>query len=108
MGQIIQSGQQVTFEGKVWRLISPDAKNFILMCLNRDKETRCQIKDLFETQWIRRWIENPVIEEKTALNITDSLVSFRKLGLLQSGMMSFMTNLMATSEELDELADMFK
>lgn len=35
-------------------------------------------------------------------------MSFRKIGLLESGILSFMTNLMATSEELDSLADMFK
>jgi len=78
------------------------------MCLNTDAEKRCHIKDLFETEWIKHWIDNPIIEEKTALQITDSLVSFRKVGLLESGVLSFMTNLMASSEELDELADMFK
>lgn len=91
-----------------WENISEDAKDFITMCLNKNKEQRCHIKDLFETKWIKHWIEHPVIEEKTALQITDSLVSFRKIGLLESGVLSFMTNLMATSEELDELADMFK
>jgi hypothetical protein len=78
------------------------------MCLNKNAEKRCSIKDLFETSWIKRWIAKPVIEEKTALQITDSLVSFRKIGLLEAGVLSFMTNLMASSEELDELADMFK
>jgi hypothetical protein len=66
------------------------------------------VSELFENPWIKRWIENPVINEDKLLQVTDALVSFRKIGLMQSGVLSFLTNLLVTADELNELADMFK
>lgn len=51
MHEVIES-HQVSFEREVWGHISEDAKDFIKMCLNKDQEKRCQIKDLFATPWI--------------------------------------------------------
>lgn len=66
------------------------------------------MKDLFEEPWIKAWIADPVVSDKTALVVTDALVSFRKAGILQTGVLSFLTNLLATEEEMEELGDMFK
>ena len=66
------------------------------------------MQNLFEDLWIKRWIEDPVVKERTALVVTDALISFRKAGILQTGVLSFLTNLLATEEELEELGEMFK
>ena len=42
------------------------------------------------------------------LNVTDSLVNFRKTSVLQKGILSFLINLMATEDELEELGNIFK
>jgi serine/threonine protein kinase len=65
-----------------WKNISPSAKDFVLKCLNRDAASRASVKDLFEEPWIKAWIADPVVSDKTALVVTDALVSFRKAGIL--------------------------
>ena len=48
------------------------------------------------------------ISQKRSLQVTDSLISFRRMGILSKGVLSFMTNLMTTEEEITELAEIFK
>jgi len=42
------------------------------------------------------------------IQITDSLLSFRKASVLQSCVTSFLTNILISDEQLKELADVFK
>ncbi len=100
--------KEVDIKEKDWIHITPEAQNFVLKCLNRDAASRASVKDLFEEPWIKRWIADPVVQERTALVVTDALISFRKAGILQTGVLSFLTNLLATEEELEELGEMFK
>jgi calcium-dependent protein kinase len=49
-----------------------------------------------------------VINQDTQLGIAASLMTFRKATLLQSGVISFLTNLLATNEDLQDYVDMFE
>lgn len=74
---------------------SDEAIDFIMKCLKKDFSKRPRADELLAHPWIKKWAENPVIKDSTALSVTDSLVSFRKTGALQSGVLSFMTNILA-------------
>lgn len=103
---IIES--EVEYPDELWGDISNEAKDFCIQCLNKNADLRPKVNDLFASAWIKRWIDNPVINEDKLLQVTDALVSFRKIGLLQSGVLSFLTNLLVTADELNELAEIFK
>ena len=44
--------KKVTFQEKEWKTVSNNAKDFILMCLDRNAENRPSIEDLFDHPWI--------------------------------------------------------
>lgn len=100
--------QELDLTKDIFKKISAEAKAFIERCLQKDFEKRPRTKDLLDDPWIKKWQADPVIKESSAISVTDALTSFRKTGALQSGVLSFMTNLLATTEELDELAEIFK
>lgn len=58
--------------------------------------------------WIEHALKNPEVSAKNLFTVSDQLASFRRMGTLQKGILSFLTNLLATEEELEELATIFK
>ena len=44
--------KEVKFPDREWKRISANAKDFILMCLDRNPEKRPSIEDLFDHPWI--------------------------------------------------------
>lgn len=96
------------FDNQVWKKISKQAKDFIKKCFESNYENRPSIEQLFEHPWIEKWIKEPVINESTQLGISANLMAFRKASMLQSGIISFLSNILATTEELQEYVKMFE
>jgi len=76
--------------------------------LKKDPKKRPHISDLMEHEWIKEFKKDPTICQKQKLNVSDNLISFRKNSVLQRGVLSFMTNLMASQEEMKEMGELFK
>lgn len=52
-------------------------------------------------------MQSPDIRESFELNITENLSAFRKANEFQKGLISFMANLQTSSEELNEIKNLF-
>ena len=100
--------KEVDFDPKYFADVSYQAKRFISVCLTKKYEERPHVSDLFKHPWIKKWVEDPVINETTKLQIYDNLHSFHKASLLQSGVMSLMSNLMASNEDLQDYITIFQ
>lgn len=96
------------FNTAEWRKISAEAKDFIETCLEKQSQNRPSINKLLDHQWINKMVKGPVVDSEIQLGIAASLIAFRKANLLQSGVISFLTNLLATTEDLHDYVEMFE
>lgn len=96
------------FNTQEWKRISSEAKDFCENCLEKQAKNRPTIDKLFMHPWIEKMVTSPVVDEDAQLGIAASLMAFRKATLLQSGVISFLTNLLATAEDLQDYVDMFE
>ena len=88
-------------------MISSDAKDFITKALIKDKDDRYDAKMLLDHAWIHKQVKEPEVGERAQLDIFNNLREFRDVTVFQSGVLSFIVNLKATSEELEELKNLF-
>ena len=72
----------------------------------KDEEKRPEVSELLEHNWIKS-IPEKDIQEKVKIDICANLNNFKKADVFQSGVMAIITNLMSTTQELDELDAMF-
>lgn len=56
---------------------------------------------------MKKWIENPVINTEVALDVYDNIASYRKVGLLQTTVLSVLSNVLASNKELSVYVDIF-
>ena len=66
--------KNITFSERQWANISPNAKDFILQCLERNQHQRASINDLFDHPWICEIPEIGSEDEEIQLNIQKNLV----------------------------------
>ena len=69
---------------------------------------RPTVKQLLSHPWIEKNVQSTVVDSETQLGIAANLMAFRKATLLQSGVISFLTNLLATAEDLQDYVEMFE
>ena len=60
--------------GTKWVKVSRQAIDFCRACLTRDPNNRPTIVELFEHDWIKKWVKDPVIKAETELHISESIV----------------------------------
>ena len=73
-----------------------------MRCLERDQNKRPSIAQLFDEPWIRD-IQDESFDEEVQLNIQRNLIQYEKLGMLQKIVLSLVSGLTATQEELHQL-----
>jgi serine/threonine protein kinase len=67
--------KEIVFKDKYWRHISPQAKDFILHCLERDQFQRPSIEDLFDHPWIDELPKRrSSLNENIQLNVQKNLI----------------------------------
>ena len=96
------------FNTPEWKKISPEAKDFCENCLEKQMSNRPTVKQLLSHPWIEKYVQSAVVGSETQLGIAASLMAYRKATLLQSGVISFLTNLLATAEDLQDYVEMFE
>jgi serine/threonine protein kinase len=68
----------IVFKDKYFRDVSPNAKDFILHCLERDQFKRPSIEDLFDHPWIAELPERQDdVNEKQQLNVQKNLIQYQ-------------------------------
>ena len=110
--------KKITFENteqEYWNDISQDAKDFILKCLDRNQNTRPSISELFKMPWITNYMNKqntlalPKLEreEMNQRSIHKNIVSFSELNKFQKLVLSLVSGLCASPEEIQELQKEF-
>ena len=84
------------------------ASNFVTLCLEKQACQRPTIAELLEHSWMKKWIADPVIKAETTLLVSENLASFKHANTLQASVLSLLSNLTTTSEELREYSAMFE
>ena len=101
------TNSELVFDNQIWNMISADAKDFITKALIKDKDDRYDTKMLLDHVWLYKQVKEPEVGERAQLDIFNNLKEFRDISIFQSGVLSFIVNLQATSEELEELKNLF-
>jgi len=73
---ILLSGRP-PFKGRIWEKISPEAKEFIALALEKDYNNRPSAKTLVEHEWIKKFVVEAEIERDVGLDIHSNLREFR-------------------------------
>lgn len=84
---------------------SPQARDFIKQCLQKDFTKRPFCKDLLKHKWLQR---QALVSDSFVTTASKNLTSFRRASILQKGVLSFLVNIMATQEEVQKVALMFQ
>lgn len=95
--------KEVTFNNRSWQHISDNAKNFIKLCLEKDQYKRPSISELFDHPWICEIPEVGTQDEEVQLNIQNNLVQYQKCSDFQKIVLSLLSGLSASQEELETL-----
>lgn len=96
-----------------WDHVSQNAKNFILRCLDRDPTTRPSIRQLFKEPWIAQHQEKMQDQslddegEEIQQSIQKNLIQYRQLNQFQKIVLSLISGLCVSQEELRELQEAF-
>jgi calcium-dependent protein kinase len=86
--------------------ISTLGKDFIKKCLTTDYKERGYIPDMLKHPWIAN-INEVELRQSVELDIAKNICAFRSADAFQSGVMSLIVGLKASSHELEELKVMF-
>ncbi|CDW81372.1 protein kinase domain containing protein [Stylonychia lemnae] len=97
----------LSFDHEIWDKISQDAKDFIRLALQKDHTRRANAKDLLDHAWIIKHINNKQVTQEVQLDVINNLREFRNAGKFQVGVLSFLVSMKTSSEELEELKQLF-
>ncbi len=77
--QIFESikNDPLLFEPKVWKKISPEAREFVEKALVKDKTKRPSSCELINHPWIKNTVKNPEMHSDVQLNIANQLKEFK-------------------------------
>jgi calcium-dependent protein kinase len=95
--------KEITFSERGWRNVSENAKDFIHRCLDKNQFTRPGISDLFDHPWIAEVPEQDSQDEEIQLNIQKNLIQYQTCSDFQKIVLSLISGLSATQEELEML-----
>lgn len=73
--------EPVSFKDKRWKKISKEAKTLIAELLRKKPETRCEVIEALEHQWMQQDIDLPT--EDIMQDILQSMMHFQSLNMLQ-------------------------
>lgn len=99
-------------ENEYWDDISQEAKEFILLCLDRNPSTRSSIKELFQSKWIQNYFKDQegkavTQDQEIQQSIQKNLIKFGELNQFQKLVLSLVAGLSASKEELEQMQQEF-
>ena len=98
--------KNVSFASGSFKNISQNSIDFIKCCLDRNQFTRPSIDELFDHPWICEIPEDSV-DEEIQLNIQKNLVEYQNCSSFQKLVLSLISGLSATQQELSNLQKEF-
>ena len=108
--------KKVTFETtkrENWSDVSPEAKQFIGRCLERDPTKRPSVRELFREPWIANYLARvserclDAEREEVSQSIKKNLIQYRCLNKFQKVVLSLVSGLCVSPEELAQLQEEF-
>jgi len=97
----------LSFDNPIWDVISAEAKDFIVRALHSDPSKRATAKNLLDHPWLYRQINEVNVKDQVQLEVANNLKQFRNATVFQSGVLSCIVGLKTTSEEIEELKNLF-
>ena len=95
---------EVRFEESQWELVSQEAKDLILNCLNKDKNSRISAEDALKSTWLS---ETQKFTEKTlSKEIVKSLKSYKASSILKREALSLLVKLLE-EDRIKDLKEVF-
>ena len=88
--------KEIKFPEKQWAGISEHAKNFIMLCLDRNQNTRPSIAELFDHPWISEQQPEENNDQEVRLNIQKNIVAYNQLTNFQKIVLSLVSGLTTT------------
>lgn len=110
------NSKEVTFKTtprENWDEVSDEAKQFISKCLRRDASKRPSIRELFREPWIANYLARvserslDAEREEVSQSIKKNLIQYRCLNKFQKVVLSLVSGLCVSPEELMQLQDEF-
>lgn len=66
------------FDHPIWDKISPEAKNFLKMALEKDYHKRATAKQLIEHEWLKKSIKESDVRKDVDIGVKNNIEQFRK------------------------------
>ena len=95
------------FEGKVWKQVSPGAKDLITSMLTRKISARPSAQQVFDTPWLRAHGNKIAPDNKITKSSLKNLSSFYTTSKLHRAILSFIVSQVISSEEISAFREIF-
>ena len=99
--------RDLMFEGKIWKEVSPDAKELIRSMLTREISARPSAQQVFENRWLQARGNNLIADKKLAKSSLKNLSSFSTTSKLHRAALAFIVSQVMSSDEMAALRDTF-
>jgi calcium-dependent protein kinase len=102
----IKSGK-FSFNGKIWKWVSQDCQEFIMLCLTKDAKLRPSADRLMKHKWI---VDTPQtkLEDSMVKSSLENLGNYSLQNKFQKGIIQFLTYTSSHKEEMKKLSEVFK
>ena len=96
------------FEGKIWRQVSPDAKELITSMLTREISARPSAEQVLENSWLQTCGRDLATDKKLTKSSLKRLSNFCTTSKLHRAILAFIVSLAMSSEQISMLRETFK
>ena len=99
---------ELSFEGKVWRKISTEAKDLLRKMLIKNPEERLSAKQVLRDHWIASRSEGKTPDTKLVSTTLENISKFATESKLQKATLAFIVSQLMSSDEVGVLQEVFK
>jgi calcium-dependent protein kinase len=99
---------KISFEGKRWKKISPEAKDIISKMVLRNSPERLTAQEVIMHPWIQQRAENAVPDNEIIGSALRNLSKFNTESKLQRATLAFIVSQLMSSDELNTLQNVFR
>ena len=93
--------------GNMQNKLSEDAVDLVKAMLNKSPSERITMQEVLNHPWLNSNVRSEVLDLDRAEDITKNLTIFHKQSVFQTGVVSFISGMMQTGEELKDYKKMF-
>ena len=96
------------FEGKIWKQVSPEAKELITSMFTREVSARPSVQQVLESSWLQSRGKDLIADKKLTKSSLKNLSSFYTASKLQRTILAFIVNQAMSLEEISALRETFR